>query len=83
MYHFRQPALVLRLGTGPVLELPLRPDIAEDLLERAADAVAELGVERLGEECAYALLGRLISIGNAQRYPPSVAQINFALGIAH
>jgi hypothetical protein len=74
-------AVVLRVGAD-VIELPVRSDVAAEILLRARDAYGAIGPERLGEALAYALLGRLISMVDTGAHPPSVAQINFALDIA-
>lgn len=81
MYPRSLPAVVLRAGADAI-ELPVRADVAAELLLRARDACGAIGPERLGEACAYALLGRLISMVDTGAHPPSVAQINFALDIA-
>lgn len=75
-------AIVLRAGAD-VIELPVRSDVAAEILLRAREAsYGAIGPERLGEAFAYALLGRLISMVDTGAHPPSVAQINFALDIA-
>lgn len=74
-------AIVLRSEMGEVT-FPVRADIADELVTRAAGAQLRVGEDQLGELCAYALLSAVIAATHPDPRPPSPAQIRYALDIA-
>lgn len=75
-------SFIFRNTSGDAIEVPLRPDISDDLLERVREALARLGPDRLGQLSAYALLEALVTVCEPDDRPPTAAQIKFALDIA-
>ena len=77
------PAAVLRIAlSGSSLEVPVRADVAEQLIERGHQELARLGDQRLGELLAYRLFGVLVDPPNRDNRPPTDAQLKYAFDLA-
>jgi len=82
MYPLSCSALLVRLPSGALVELPIRPDIADALSTRLQSALTEFGHSRLGDLCAQDLIGLLTAAASSDHRPPTAAQIKFGLDIS-
>lgn len=65
------------------LDLPLRVDVAEQLVARAQHERSRLGDQWLGEVLGFRLLGALIQgLSSVNQAPPTDAQLKYALDLA-
>lgn len=73
--------IVLASGTGS-LEVPVRVDVAEQLIQRGQKERARLGDQRLGELLAYRLYGALVDPSSRDLRAPTDAQLKYAFDLA-
>lgn len=79
------PAAVLCIALtsgSSSLKVPVRADVAEQLIERGQEERARLGDQRLGDLLAYRLFGALVDPKNEDPRPPTEAQLRYALDLA-
>lgn len=82
MHHRDRAALIVCSSTGVKLELPVRGDISDALLEALKAAGAEFRDSKLGDLCAQDLVGLLRVLGDGCSRPPTAAQLKFGLDIS-
>lgn len=66
---------------GRRVQIGVRPDVAEALVDRLTQAAQRWGEARAGQTAAYALLGISVVVTEPDSRPPTAAQIKFALDI--
>lgn len=69
-------------GSGRAIEVPIRDDLGDTLVELLHSALLKVGSERLGQVAAHRLLSMANDLAQPDQRPPSPAQIRFAVDIA-
>lgn len=77
-----QGSIVVKVGGGAEISIPVRADIAQAIHLRLQESVDRWGLGRTGELSAYALLGISVAATEPDVRPPTGAQVKFALDIA-